>query len=112
MASLDGTGTRKGTPEARELGVNDAYGLKVFDDRERIVETVQEFAPLLVLRRSSESFGVVFKLGPLDQKEICAWSFQAPREGEALKSWHRRDDRLCASKSGFELILLADNDGK
>jgi hypothetical protein len=54
------------------------YVLEVLDERERLVEPMEQFAPLLIVGGASESGGVVFKTIPFDQQQEHVWSLDAP----------------------------------
>jgi hypothetical protein len=41
-----------------------SYELEVFDPRERLVEVVEESAPLVIFGRAAKTFGVIFKALP------------------------------------------------
>jgi hypothetical protein len=49
----------------------------VFDNRERIVESVQKFLPALIPRRFSEANRVVLKATPTDEKNVSVLNFKA-----------------------------------
>ncbi len=77
--------------------------LVVLDRGERVVEVVQQQSPLLVLRRSPESFGVVLQSAPLDEQKVGSRPLQATREREPLKPAHLTNDQFGLAEREFEL---------
>src|SRR5437588_12149522 len=92
--STKGRRRRTSTPPAVSRRGRDR--LEVLDGREGVVEVVEQRAPLLVLGRPAEAFGVVFEAVPLDQQQIPARLFDAAFEPQGTEARHRGDDRLGA----------------
>ena len=67
----------------------------VLDRRERVVEVVQQPLPLVILRRATESLGVIFQGVPLHQQEVGVRALEA---ADSVSRW----------KPGIaEMIVLA-----
>ena len=81
------------------------HQLIVLDFGKRVVEMMQQPAPLIVALGSPEPDGVIFERSPRDQQEVAAASLQAPLEFMANVAIHARDDVLCRAEGGFEVGL-------
>ena len=58
----------------------------MLDHRERFVEVVEDFPPLLIFRSASESLGVILQSFPSDEQEVPGAVFDAPVEPGAIES--------------------------
>jgi hypothetical protein len=83
------------------------YLLEMLDKREGLVEPVEQIAPPLIVGRSSESDGVVFKTIPVDQQQEHIWSLDAPRQGQRPEAGHSADDRFRIGKRRPKLLAHA-----
>lgn len=84
----------------------------MLDERERVIEPVEQLAPLPVLLRLSEADGVVFKAIPLHEKQVGVSGLHRSRERQRLKAGHGGDDHLRFYKRRLELTFHAGRDGK
>lgn len=85
-----------------------AYSLEMPDVRERLVEAVEEPAPLLVLGGSPESDGVVLQGVPFHEQQVGPWRFEGPGQGEAEEARHGGNDCLCPGEGGLKFVLKSD----
>jgi len=73
---------------------------------EWIVKVMQERPPLLILRRSTKSLGVVFELRPLHEKNVTAGILDAAAYLMRDIALHSGDDRKRSLERCFKLIFL------
>jgi hypothetical protein len=78
----------------------------VLDVRERVVEVVQQSAPLRVLLRATEPLRVILKRSPTNTKHVSARTLQTTFEIQLLEPSHRGNDRLRPIERCLELCLL------
>ena len=84
----------------------------VLDDRERLVEVVEQLAPLLISGRSAEALGVVLERLPLHEEQVSGRTFQAAGQRQAEEAALRRDDLSRLGEGSLEVGLAAGDDGQ
>lgn len=62
------------------LGLDVHDGRVVLDDRERLVEVMEQRSPFLVLGRAPETFGVILETFPFNSEQVTRGLFEATVE--------------------------------
>src|SRR5450830_936584 len=70
------------------LGSGALNRVVVLHDGERVVEPVEQPAPLLILGRAAEAVRVVFQSFPLDQQQVRPRALSTAREPETQEARH------------------------
>src|SRR6185437_456915 len=79
----------------------------VLDGGEGFVEMVEQFAPLLVLRRLAKADRVRLYRAPPDKQQVAVLGFDARPHLHALKAWRGLDQRTRLGHRDFEFLRLA-----
>lgn len=74
------------------------------DGGERVVEGVEEPAPLLVAVGASKALSVVLQGLPLDEEEVAVWVFEASLELVGDVAGRGGDDSRRLAEGGFEVF--------
>ncbi len=82
----------------------------MLDGGKGLIEVVQQLPPLLVVLRTAKAHGVVLSAVPFHEQQVGAWALQAPRQCQAPKAGHARNDLLGLPEGGLEVILVAPSD--
>src|SRR5215470_9117659 len=82
----------------------------MLDDREWVIELVQEIFPFCIAFGSAKSYGVVFERLPLHEEQVAVRSFETPAQLMRDVTHRRGNQRTRNSKCFFECVPHRRND--
>jgi hypothetical protein len=83
---------------------------EVLDDRERVIEVMEQRPPSLVFGRSTESVDVVLERFPLDEKQVAARVLKATLEPQRCEAGLSLDERPSAHERGLKVSFKTGPD--